>query len=131
MVSRSPTIPAPGLASGSAPDRQPLLSLDAGGLVDLIRGVVADAVREALGDHRATHPASSGDKADNEASGPLAMSEEDAAALLGMTAAQLATQRRLGRVKATKVGRRVRYRRTDLEQFLRDGAGDDRAKRRR
>ncbi len=49
----------------------------------------------------------------------VAFSEEEAARLLGLEPHQLRDERRRGRIKASKiVGRRVRYFRADLVQYI-------------
>lgn len=49
----------------------------------------------------------------------LAYSEEEAATLLGVSKNTLKFERHRGRVEASKVGRRIRYTRQQLEDYLR------------
>jgi hypothetical protein len=57
----------------------------------------------------------------------LAYSEAEAARLLGLNKWQLAGERRLGRITASKgVGGRVMYRREDLERYLNERRISDR-----
>lgn len=102
--------------TASSLPRQPvaLVALDPDTLVDLIRDAVRSAVAEALAALPAERSA--------DPNQPMALSEKDAAERLGMTVAQLGTQRRMGRIKATRVGRRVRYTPEQLRKFLADGA---------
>lgn len=81
-------------------------SLDHSALAPLVRQVVAEALA-ALEAERATIP----DR--------LAFSEPEAARLLGLNVWVLRGERLRGRIKASKiVGRRIRYLRSDLLDYL-------------
>jgi hypothetical protein len=82
------------------------LSIDAEALRPLVRAVVAEVLAQVEG-ARASLP----DR--------LAFSEPEAARLLGLAPHQLRDERQRGRITASQVvGRRIRYTRADLEQYL-------------
>jgi hypothetical protein len=90
--------------AGPAPPMAFVLDVEA--LRPLVRAIVAEAVAE-LEKDRATLP----DR--------LAFSEAEAAALLGLHAHQLRDERRRGKISASEiVGKRIRYLRSDLLQYL-------------
>src|SRR5262245_43906077 len=84
-----------------------VVHLDADRLRPLIEAVVAEAIRQ-LGDARGQLD---GDR--------LAYAEPEAARLLGLEEHVLRDERRRGRIVASQiVGRRIRYQRHDLLQYL-------------
>jgi hypothetical protein len=90
------------------PDAAPLtLTLDSRALTPLIRAIVAETIAQAEADRRQLD------------SGKMAWSEEEAAPLVGLEPHQLRDERRRGRISFSRiVGRRVRYSRDDLLQYL-------------
>jgi hypothetical protein len=88
------------------PENPFTVQVDQGPLEALVRRLVAEAVQE-LDSHR--------DRLD----GKLAFSEAEAARLLSLNPHQLRDERRRGRISSSEiVGRRIRYTRDDLVNYL-------------
>jgi hypothetical protein len=94
------------------------MTVDAAALAPLVRQIVGEVLAQLDTDAA---------KVDAGGGGKLAYSEEEAARLLGLEPHVLRDERRRGRIAASQiVGRRIRYTRQDLVDYLagrRVGAG--------
>jgi hypothetical protein len=95
------------MAADIHPNGAPVsLAIDAAALRPLIEQVVTETLRQ-LQEINATLPDC------------LAFSEQEAARLIGLSTWQLRDERLRGRISASQVtGRRIRYQRSDLLQYL-------------
>jgi hypothetical protein len=83
------------------------LTFDSGALLSAVKKAVHDAIAE----RSSMWPQSGGER--------LAYSEPEAARMLGLEEHVLRDERRRGRISASKiVGRRIRYTREDLTDYL-------------
>jgi hypothetical protein len=79
---------------------------------DVLRPLISEVVREVIAQLEA-------DRQKLPDNGKFAFSEEEAAAMLGLEPHVLRDERRRGRISASQiVGRRIRYRVSDLEIYL-------------
>jgi hypothetical protein len=94
--------------NGHAPPPSPVtLSIDS----EALKPLVAEIVRQVLAELASVR--------DALPEGPLAFTEEQAAEMLGLHPWQLRDARLRGEIHASAItGRRIRYRREDLENYL-------------
>jgi len=127
MPHRSDDLPPSTLPLNGRPAHQAGVSLtvDPTALAPLVRAIVAEVLAQIEAD-----AARIGADAGGSGGGRLCYSEEEAARLLGLEPHVLRDERRRGRIAASQiVGRRIRYTRQDLVDYLasrRAGAGDKR-----